>query len=722
MPTAADTVPTEPTHKKSVAWARWPHRMGWRLAMGFGLLMVVTLSALGLLSWQIRAMTLQTEQLATHDMQRLMRVQALSLYIEGSGNALLDLMNVPAEARGTIYKQVQERKQRTDDLIAALALLLDDPVQAQTLTRLRDHRSVYTGALLAMLNEMERNDAKAALRVFADQVRPPLQRMLAESNALALREQEQLQKQVAQAQHRFEGWSLWLAVLSGAVALVALALAVRTIRSVVGPMAQLEAAAHRIAAGHYASAELDASTQEFERVGQALSAMAGAIAQREQEIERLAFRDALTGLPNRTFLIQAAQPTDEPSSYQAMIVFDLARLKSINETLGYATGDALIKEVARRAQGVLAADAVFADFVSNPLLAHIAGGMFALHLKANGPTLVDQVRMQLADAMVQMVQCDGHRVDLHVFFGLAGAPPGQVVASATLLRNAEVALNSARQSVTGFAWYNEVQEAARLSHLGLLSDLRMAAVVPQLQMWLQPKFSLRTGRAIGAEALVRWQHPQRGFIMPGEFVPIAEQTGAVTLITDWMLGQAMRTLQRWQQSHPELSISVNVSTRDLQDPGFFQRVRDGLTERAINPDKLRLEIVESGLMQDTHASIVLMHRLTDLGVQLSIDDFGTGYSSLAYLQQLPVTELKIDRSFVTHIESRPGNRQLVRTMIEMGHGMGLLVTAEGVETVAERDCLRQLGCDVMQGYLSARPMFGDELQAWLDGLKQRPGA
>ena len=137
---------------------------------------------------------------------------------------------------------------------------------------------------------------------------------------------------------------------------------------------------------------------------------------------------------------------------------------------------------------------------------------------------------------------------------------------------------------------------------------------------------------------------------------------------------------------------------------------------------MRLEIVESGLMQDTHASIVLMHRMTDLGVQLSIDDFGTGYSSLAYLQQLPVTELKIDRSFVTHIESRPGNRQLVRTMIEMGHGMGLLVTAEGVETVAERDCLRQLGCDVIQGYLSALPMFGDELQAWLDGLKQRPGA
>ena len=178
----------------------------------------------------------------------------------------------------------------------------------------------------------------------------------------------------------------------------------------------------------------------------------------------------------------------------------------------------------------------------------------------------------------------------------------------------------------------------------------------------------------------------------------------------------MRTLQRWQQSHPELSISVNVSTRDLQDPGFFQRVRDGLTERAINPDKLRLEIVESGLMQDTHASIVLMHRLTDLGVQLSIDDFGTGYSSLAYLQQLPVTELKIDRSFIIDINAQPMSQRLVKTMIDMGHGMDLLVTAEGIETAAERDTLKALGCDVMQGYFGSRPLFGDRLQAWFDGL------
>ena len=235
-------------------------------------------------------------------------------------------------------------------------------------------------------------------------------------------------------------------------------------------------------------------------------------------------------------------------------------------------------------------------------------------------------------------------------------------------------------------------------------------------MWLQPKFSLQTAAPVGAEALVRWQHPTRGFVSPAEFVPFAEQTGAITLVTDWMLDKAMQTLQQWQQRQPQLSISVNVSTRDLQDSTFCQRVRERMTHYGIAPHRLRLEIVESGLMQDAYTSIALLHCLRDAGVELSIDDFGTGYSSLAYLQQLPVSELKIDRSFVTDIDSKPGSLQLVKTMIEMGHGMGLLVTAEGIETQAERDTLKALNCDVMQGYFGSRPLFGDKLQAWFNQL------
>jgi EAL domain-containing protein (putative c-di-GMP-specific phosphodiesterase class I) len=277
-------------------------------------------------------------------------------------------------------------------------------------------------------------------------------------------------------------------------------------------------------------------------------------------------------------------------------------------------------------------------------------------------------------------------------------------------------LHAAKKAALGFAWYSEAQEAARLSHLGLLSDLRAAVANSQLQMWVQPKFSLRTGRAVGAEALVRWQHPQRGFVSPAEFVPFAEQTGYIGLVTHWMLTQALRLLVAWAPTHPELSLSVNVSTHDLQDPDFCSRVRVLIDQHGVPAHRLHLELVESGLMQDPQSSVAALHALRALGVHLSIDDFGTGYSSLAYLQQLPVNELKIDRSFVDGVDGLPGTQRLLKTMIEMGHGMGLSVTAEGVETEAEKAVITALACDVMQGYLGSRPLHGAALQAWFDAL------
>ncbi|MDP3422526.1 MAG: EAL domain-containing protein [Burkholderiaceae bacterium] len=220
---------------------------------------------------------------------------------------------------------------------------------------------------------------------------------------------------------------------------------------------------------------------------------------------------------------------------------------------------------------------------------------------------------------------------------------------------------------------------------------------------------------IGAEALVRWQHPVRGFVSPAEFVPFAEQTGHITLVTQWMLQQAIQTLAGWSATHPGLSIAVNVSTRDLQDPGFASRVQQMVEASGIQPNRLRLEITESGLMEDARQSMALLHALSDIGLPLSIDDFGTGYSSLAYLQQMPVSELKIDRSFIDRLDTSPGTQRLVHAMVEMGHGLGLVVTAEGVETDAEKATITALGVDVMQGYLGSRPLHGQALQTWLDG-------
>ncbi len=693
-----------------------PRRIGWRLAMGFGLLVVLMLLVLVKANLQISHITGVTQRFATGDMQRLLRVQALSLQTEGVGGAMVRLMNAPRENRVAEYTDVDARNRRIDGIIESLGNDLLDEVQQTTLKRLVACRAIYADAFLATVDEIEANDLKAATRALNEQVNPALKAMLVESNALLQHERESIEEGLAQEQASFERLAFWITAISVLAVALAVWLGVRTTRSVVVPLAQLEAAARRIAKGDYTSRVPTTSAEEVDRVGQALNTMTDAVAQREQQIVRLAYHDPLTGLPNRTALLTPPGAPVAPPRYLALL--DLARLKVINETLGYGTGDTLIQEMAQRTDAVFQAAAQQGLIAPGPVVARLSGGTFAAGFNAPDRGAVLALHALLDQAMAAPVACSGHSVDISVAYGFAdSAVNGAALPVNTLMRNAEVALHSAKRAAKGFAWYSEAQEAARVSHLSLVSDLRVAVANSQLQMWLQPKFSLKTGLAVGAEALVRWQHPTRGFVSPAEFVPFAEQTGYISMVTTWMLEQALRTLAVWAPTHPELSIAVNMSTRDLLDPAFCQRVKTLIDEHGVNPQCLRLEIVESGLMDDPQTSVAVLHALRDMGIKLSIDDFGTGYSSLAYLQKLPVSELKIDRSFIDGVDGLPGTQRLVKTMIEMGHGMGLMVTAEGVETEAEKETITRLGCDVMQGYLGSRPLHGAALQAWFEALK-----
>ena len=696
----------------------WPRRIGWRLALGFGVLVVLMLVALAQAIFQIHHITGVTQRFATGDMQRLLRVQALSLQTEGVGNALIRLINAPRANRVAEYADVDERNRRIDGIVESLADDLKDADQEQNLKRLVECRAAYAEAFIATADEIEGDNPAAAWKLLNARVNPALKTMLLESNALLQRERERIESQLDDAQRLFDRVALWVAGLSVLAVALAVWLGVRTTRSVVGPLEQLEVAAQRIAGGDYSRRVPMTRTQEVDRVGRALNTMTDAVAQRERDIEHLAFHDPLTGLPNRTALFNAVAPSHAPPNCLALM--DLARLKAINETLGYTTGDTLIQQTAQRASQALQAAAASGLIGPEPVVARLSGGTFAALFSAPDRAAVETLRERIEQAMGAPVHCSGHSVDLSLTYGLADSGDPAQGATAlpvdTLLRNAEVALHSAKRAAVGFAWHSEAQEAARLSHLSLLSDLRQAVATSQLQMWLQPKFSLATGRAVGAEALVRWQHPTRGFVSPAEFVPFAEQAGYITMVTNWMLEQALRTLAAWAPTHPELSIAVNVSTRDLQHKGFAERVAHMVEASGVPAKRLRLEITESGLMDDPTHSVALLHALRDIGTPLSIDDFGTGYSSLAYLQKLPVSELKIDRSFIDKLDQSPGTQKLVRAMTEMGHGLDLMVTAEGVETEAERETITRLGVDVMQGYLASKPLHGDKLQAWFDAL------
>ena len=706
MPTAPFPPPTPATRR-----GLWPTRIAWRLALGLGVLVGLVLLALVQSGWQLRLMSDLTQRFATGDMQRLLRVQALTLQTEGVGSALVRLVHAPREDRVKEYTDVDARNRTLDGIIESLSEGLKDVEQEATLRRLVEARTTYAEAFIATVDEIEADNLPAAARALNDQVNPALNAMLRESGALLQRERQRVEEQLVAAQSLFERVALWV----GAASLLGVALAAvvawRTTRSVVAPLARLETAALQIAQGDYRHRMPDTGTQEVDRVGQALNTMADAVAQREQQIVRLAYQDSLTGLPNRTALLYPQHPV--PEGYNALLLIDLARLKAINETLGFATGDTLIKELATRSQAVLQTAMARGWVGPHGVVARLAGGSFAMAVRAASRHEVEQLRLALSAAMAQSVACSGHSVDLAIACGLAGAETQDAVAANALLRNAEVALHSAKRAALDHTWYSAAQEAARLDHLSLVSDLRTAVAQSQLQMWLQPKLSLQTGQPVGAEALVRWVHPQRGFVSPAEFVPFAEQTGYITMVTDWMLDQALHTLQRWASTYPQLSIAVNLSTRDLQDPGFALRVAAKVAASGVDPQRLRLEVTESGVMQDAVKSLALLHALRAVGMPLSIDDFGTGYSSLAYLQKMPVSELKIDRSFVDGIDAAPASQRLVKAMIEMGHGLDLVVTAEGVETTAERDMLISLGCDVMQGYLGSKPLHGDVMETWL---------
>ncbi|HRK38303.1 MAG TPA: EAL domain-containing protein [Burkholderiaceae bacterium] len=691
----------------------WPQRIGRRLALGFGALVLLLLLALLQAAHQMHLASETSGRFATQDMQRLLRVQALSMQIEGVGNAFIRLLNAPRNQRVAEYTEVDAQNHRIDGNLASLDDDSADTALHAILNNLRASRARYADAFVATADEIEAGDTAAATRALHTLVNPALQDMLVHSNALLNHERQKVEQELADAQawHERTAWAMvWLA---GGLALAAAWLAWRTTCSVVNPLNTLEAGAGDIAEGQYDRRLLATGVTEVDRVAQALNTMAEAVAQREAQIKRQAYEDALTGLPNRTFLLNTQPEPDNPRNTLALL--DIARLKVVNETLGFATGDSLILAAGSRTRQVFDTLADTGVIHQHPIVTRLGGGTFAAWFGVDHRQQVNTLLQALVGAFQEPVSCSGQWVDLSMVIGLADlGETGINLPVSTLVRNAEVALHAAKRSAQPHAWHSDAQEAARLGQLGLVSDLRQAVAHDELQMWLQPKFSLATGQPIGAEALVRWHHPVRGFVSPADFVPFAEQTGHIKLVTGWMLARAIETLKQWVHTHPSLSIAVNVSTRDLQDPGFADRVRHMVTSSGIDPTKLRLEITESGLMEDARQSIALLHSLTDIGLPLSIDDFGTGYSSLAYLQKMPVSELKIDRSFIDRIDTLPGTQQLVRAMVEMGHGLGLMVTAEGVETEAERATLQALGVDVMQGYLGSRPLHGAALQTWLD--------
>ncbi|BAL24864.1 GGDEF domain-containing protein [Azoarcus sp. KH32C] len=426
----------------------------------------------------------------------------------------------------------------------------------------------------------------------------------------------------------------------------------------------------------------------------------------EAAIKRLAEQDALTGLPNRWRLRKRLD--DEIASSKrthrslALLMVGIDQFQEVNETLGYEQGDVVLSEIAARLARI-------AGDCAN--IARMGEAEFAILLPDGDAASAARTGQRILTALLEPVEAGDVLLDASGSIGIA-VFPGHGSEPDALIRRANVAMQQARQQGQRMALYTGGQDKECARRLALIGDLHRAIERNELRLYCQPKVRIAGGETCGAEALVRWEHPRLGLIQPSEFIALAERTGLISPLTDWVMRAAFRQGYMWRDAGVRVPLAVNVSARDLRDPRLVERVSYLMATWGGEPDAVQFELTESALMHDPHGCLESMRRLKDLGIKLFIDDFGTGYSSLAYLQKFPVDAIKIDQSFVRDMLSDTDSAVIVRSTIDLAHDLDLEVVAEGVEDRQRWDHLAEEGCDIAQGYFVSQPLPADTYLAW----------
>ena len=434
----------------------------------------------------------------------------------------------------------------------------------------------------------------------------------------------------------------------------------------------------------------------------------------KNQIERIhqqAFFDELTGLPNRTHLFErlglAVARAAEEKRLLAVLLLDLNRFREINDTLGHEVGDTVLIEAANRLGNVVG---------DEQLLARLGGDDFVVVAEFESETDATAFAEAIREAMEPPIDSDGIQLAVDTTVGIAFFPADGDDAH-TLVKHAEIATYTAKEWRSGVLGYSPAVDPHDPEQLKLTAALREAAEQGQLRLHYQPKIDLASGSIAGFEALAYWDHPIRGLLPPGAFIPVAERTGAIRHVTRAVLRAAVEQLQKW--SDTELTVAVNLTAIDLLDADLSKRMKSLLREHRVDPSRLCIELTESTVMADPERAQSVLAQLAAAGVRLSIDDFGTGHSSLAYLKDLPVHEVKIDRSFISDMSVSRNNRMIAKATIQLVHSLGLQVVAEGVEDPEVHSELRGLGCDYAQGYLYGRPQSLESVEVLLAANDQQ---
>jgi diguanylate cyclase (GGDEF)-like protein/PAS domain S-box-containing protein len=440
------------------------------------------------------------------------------------------------------------------------------------------------------------------------------------------------------------------------------------------------------------------------------------ITERKQEESALVYQgqhDALTHLPNRTLLVDRVQQVilvgARHNTPVGLILMDLDRFKEVNDTFGHHSGDLLLQQVASR---------LVTTIRESDTVARLGGDEFAVLLPSSDEDGAVLAARRIVDVMGKPFTLEGRELDVGVSIGI-GLYPEHGSDAAMLMRRADVAMYAAKRSGRDFTVYSPERDENSSGRLLLTGELRQAIESGQLLLMYQPKVNLEDGTTHNVEALVRWNHPDRGLSPPDQFIPLAEETGLVKPLTVWVLNEALRQHCAWRDAGFDIHIAVNFSARTLHDPDLLHTVTGLLQQWNVDPSRLAVEITESAIMLDPDRAMKTLTDLHDAGVWTSIDDFGTGYSSLGYLRKLPVDEIKIDKSFVIDMAGNRDDASIVQSVVQLGHNLGLQVVAEGVENRRTLDMLRGMSCNLAQGSFLSTPLVASELTEWLKGPKQR---
>ena len=447
------------------------------------------------------------------------------------------------------------------------------------------------------------------------------------------------------------------------------------------------------------------------------AALAQSLTLANEELTQLALHDNLTGLPNRILLAdrigQAQRKVAEQGGCFSLMFIDLDGFKPVNDAFGHHLGDRLLREVAQRLRQQLR---------GQDTLARIGGDEFVMLVRLAEANDAPQVAARQVSLLSRSFQVDEHQLQISASIGIA-LYPGNGVSAEELLMNADAAMYHAKGAgKNGYSFFDVSMNTNARKQLQLLQDLRQALAQQQFSLHYQPKIDASNGQPVGAEALLRWEHPQQGLLMPDAFIGVAEKTGLIIPIGEWVLNEACRQMRVWfDQGYSHWRVAVNLSALQFCHKGLVDSVACALARHQLPANSLTLEITETTAMSDADASMTVLQQLSLMGVDLSIDDFGTGYSSLMYLKRLPANELKIDRGFVRDLEHDSDDAAIVSAIVALGQALGLRIVAEGVETDTQQSFLTTLGCDALQGYLLGHPKPAQQFMADIHRVQQTAG-